>query len=82
MRKVFIGKKFARLTVIERTNETLGKAKNHRVWLCKCDCGNITYVTGSNLLYGTTRSCGCLRSEIVSKMRKNEKYKKAKENVN
>ena len=70
MAKVEAGKRFCRLTVLERTNERLGKKKNHVVWICKCDCGEISYVTASNLLCGTTRSCGCLRREIVSEMRK------------
>lgn len=28
-------------------------------WLCKCDCGNETFVLVSNLTRGNTRSCGC-----------------------
>lgn len=30
-------------------------------WKCRCDCGNITYVTVSNILHGNTLSCGCLK---------------------
>src|SRR5215469_692755 len=28
-------------------------------WLCRCDCGTETVVTGSRLRSGNTRSCGC-----------------------
>lgn len=28
-------------------------------WECKCECGNIIYVTPSDLLDGNTQSCGC-----------------------
>lgn len=28
-------------------------------WKCKCDCGNITYVDGTMLRSGNTKSCGC-----------------------
>lgn len=32
-------------------------------YLCKCDCGNTTYVKGYNLNNGNTQSCGCLKSK-------------------
>ena len=38
-----------------------GKDKyGHILWLCKCDCGNEKIIYSSNLLKGTTKSCGCL----------------------
>jgi hypothetical protein len=54
-----IGKRFGRLTVIESG----GVSKNRKLlWICQCDCGNITKpIVGSNLRSGTTKSCGCLR---------------------
>ena len=56
------GKKFGRLTVIERSpdNSKNGQPK----WICKCDCGKITTVGGWNLRSGQTRSCGCLSKEV------------------
>lgn len=30
-------------------------------WLCQCKCGNLCEVSYANLLYGHTKSCGCLR---------------------
>jgi len=43
----------------------LGRAGT-RTWFCFCDCGEITEVATSNLLSGKTKSCGCLRSEMVA----------------
>lgn len=49
------GKKFGKLTVINRVDN-----KGEKVcWLCKCDCGNETCVTTSNLVTGHIKSCGC-----------------------
>lgn len=39
-------------------------------WECKCDCGNIAVVTGSNLASGHTKSCGCLNSKMTSERNK------------
>jgi hypothetical protein len=49
------GQKFNRLKPIKY----LGKSK----WLCLCDCGKNTIVTGKNLKRGHTKSCGCLNKE-------------------
>lgn len=54
------GQRFGRLTVIE---ESEINNKKSTVWLCKCDCGNETNVTSSNLSGGSTKSCGCLMKE-------------------
>lgn len=51
------GQKFGRLTVLHLEEQ---KGKNY-IWLCKCDCGNLTKVSSSNLRSGHTKSCGCLR---------------------
>lgn len=58
------GKRFGRLTAIEM----IGQNKSRRnLWLCKCDCGNETVVTASDLASGHTQSCGCLMRETTSK---------------
>lgn len=33
-------------------------------WICKCDCGQTTIVSGHNLREGKTKSCGCSRKGI------------------
>lgn len=51
--------KFARLTPIKLVDH------NGLKWLCKCDCGNTTIVSGTALQYGAVQSCGCIASQEV-----------------
>jgi hypothetical protein len=56
------GERFGRLTVMSY----VGKHPDGRViWSCHCDCGNETEATTANLRRGKTRSCGCLKAEIL-----------------
>lgn len=34
-------------------------------WNCRCDCGNVTVVSGKALRRGTTKSCGCLHMWLL-----------------
>ncbi|ECO0419392.1 hypothetical protein DFV33_04705 [Salmonella enterica subsp. enterica serovar Bareilly] len=56
------GKTFGRLTVLNR--DTTWKGTRVK-WVCLCTCGKRTSVAGSNLLKGTTSSCGCLAKELL-----------------
>lgn len=38
-----------------------------RNYICQCKCGTIRSVYGSSLKVGTSKSCGCLKSEISKK---------------
>ena len=58
--KDLAGRKFGRLTAIERTGEKKG---THFVWRCMCECGKDAMVSSNSLLSGNTRSCGCLLDE-------------------
>lgn len=49
---------FGQLTVIHYA----GSHRDRSSWLCKCSCGNEIVVGQSELVYGHTLSCGCLRS--------------------
>ncbi len=61
------GQKFTRLNVIKYSH----KATDGRfIWLCKCDCGIITFVPGASLRSGDRKSCGCLleqKNNLVGK---------------
>ena len=65
--KITIGEKYNKLTVIEKTDI---RKRRSVVYKCKCDCGNITYVTSTNLKYGYIKSCGCYQKEQASKTNK------------
>jgi hypothetical protein len=56
------GNRHGRLTVLERQRHFRGEQKDAR-WVCLCDCGLETVVTGYNLRGGRVRSCGCLGTE-------------------
>lgn len=53
------GKKFGRLTVIERVENDKTQSK----WKCVCECGIVRFVLGTCLRTGHTKSCGCLAAE-------------------
>ena len=55
------GMRFGRL-VAERRDDS-----NHRhpMWICHCDCGLNCLVQAANLVSGNTRSCGCLRADLL-----------------
>lgn len=61
------GKKFNRLTVIRKMDieEYDYDTNEGSRWECRCDCGNITYVRGTDIRLGRIRSCGCLRDEMA-----------------
>lgn len=53
-----IGKRFGKLTVIDKSKK---RAKNGTIkYVCKCDCGNTSIIRGDHLRSGETLSCGCL----------------------
>lgn len=53
--------KFGRLTVIHQNKE-----KTPRTVICKCDCGNYTQVSKTDLMSGHVYSCGCLKKQRIS----------------
>lgn len=54
-----IGKKFGKLTIIEKSEKINIKGRNRKFLLCKCECGNIKSIRYDNLKSGT-KSCGCI----------------------
>lgn len=64
------GQRFGRLVVIERdfnyVYEHNIKNKNTVYWKCQCDCGNFKSVDGHLLKRGITKSCGCLKSQLIT----------------
>jgi hypothetical protein len=35
-----------------------GRRRGRRVWICRCDCGQLHTAVGSDLTSGHSRSCG------------------------
>lgn len=58
------GQRFGRLLVLENVeSKTQPNGKKRSMWKCKCDCGNIKIIGGTNLRKGDIVSCGCYRAE-------------------
>ena len=63
----------AKANIIDLTNQRFGKlialeptdqrSDSSVKWKCKCDCGNICYISSQSLIRGDTQSCGCLAQE-------------------
>lgn len=65
------GKRFGRLTVMEKADYYIFSSGEQKIrWKCVCDCGNEVTVFASCLKKGTTKSCGCLQKELLSKRSK------------
>lgn len=55
--KTLIGERFGDLEVIKDSGKR--EKGGARIYECKCDCGNITYSSVSNLRSGRHKTCGC-----------------------
>lgn len=53
------GKRFGKWIVLERMPNSS--------WKCRCDCGEIKIVTGSNLTTGKSTCCGCNAKNVAKK---------------
>jgi hypothetical protein len=58
------GQRFGRLLVKERKPSW---SHGHAGYLCSCDCGKEVVILGGDLQRGHTTSCGCRRSDGMSK---------------
>lgn len=55
------GKQFGRFTVLHRVYPY----PNRVYWLCKCKCGRLKEVHSYTLTKGTSKSCGCLATDLA-----------------
>lgn len=58
------GQRFGRLVVLRLDRERTDKTGN-TYWICQCDCGKIKSICASSLVGGLTKSCGCIRRELL-----------------
>lgn len=56
------GQKFHHLLVLEYAG--------NKKWWCKCDCGTVKKIARRWLIGENTKSCGCMKSEIISQNHK------------
>jgi hypothetical protein len=61
-----IGKKFGKWIVTIRVANKYGTRTRY---LCECECGTKREVEGSSLRTGSSKSCGCVSTERISKLR-------------
>ena len=55
------GKRFGRLVVIG----LVGRKGPRTMWRCRCDCGTVKDLSGLVLATGATKSCGCLKTDVL-----------------
>lgn len=61
-RKDLTGERFGRLVVLGLAD--VPDRKGFIFWRVRCDCGTEKTVMQNNLVFGRTKSCGCLSSEM------------------
>jgi hypothetical protein len=61
------GSRFGRLVTLEDVPGGNGK---RRTWLCRCDCGTTCLLEAKGIAYGRTLSCGCLKRERASNLKR------------
>lgn len=57
------GQRFGRLVAVE----DVGTVRSFRAWKFSCDCGEVIVRSGADVRHGKVSSCGCLRSEMISR---------------
>ena len=61
------GQRFGKLLVLSRaTDYQYGDNKKRTRWICLCDCSNKKEILGSALIKKQTKSCGCLKNQMLS----------------
>lgn len=58
---IHVDQKFGRLVVVDLLDGRDGNGNKR--WLCRCNCGNLTIVSTTNLNSKNTISCGCARKD-------------------
>ena len=65
------GIRFGRLLVTNQVGwKPTSNGKRLSVWRCICDCGQLLEKPKPYLTSGDTKSCGCMRSEVTSNLKR------------
>ena len=62
-----VGQRFGKLVVLKAIDQRTNQQT--QIWECKCDCGNICYVTSNHLTQNNTKSCGCLQNHSYGELK-------------
>jgi hypothetical protein len=80
-----VGLRYNMLIVVEQLpSRVYGDKSNYhkkRMWLCKCDCGNMTEANTGSLTTNQKKSCGCLTSTKSAQNSIKSRHKVAKEDA-
>lgn len=68
---ILLGATFGHLTVMSE----IGSYNGNKMYKCLCDCGEIKYVSGSNLKSGKVKSCGCMKEKLRQKSMTKKAFK-------
>jgi len=66
-KRSLIGRQFSKLKVISESSR-----RSRKSWICQCECGNKKIIQSTSIVQGTTKSCGCIKTEMLVK--KNYKH--------
>lgn len=69
------GQKFGRWTAIRRVEKPEGVTQTGAYWLFQCECGTLRVKKGGEVV-NKKGSCGCLKSEVNSKLMRDMQLKK------
>ena len=75
------GRRFGKLTVINRGVSATSPSRKHVTWECICDCGCVVTVRGGSLVNELTKSCGCLHKYAGIKRRTSRFYNRKEYSV-
>ena len=72
---VHVGETYGRLSILrEVERDERPRSPAGRYFEARCSCGTVVVVLGKRLRRGTTRSCGCLRRELLQQNRGHGRY--------
>lgn len=66
----YTGETFHRWTVMQRAESIVEPSgAKATMWQCRCECGTIRDIRAGTLKSGLSKSCGCLKSDVLGKTR-------------
>ena len=60
------GQKFGMLTPLYSVRKRSARGVSRVFWACRCECGQMTFVSATNLKSGSVKSCGCGKKGYIS----------------